>query len=115
LNTARVQNHRQENEESIATNDLGRLLMTSGMLNGHFCPFLAVGVKAAARAVNELAVRSTGMEETITIVETKYGESVMETRVRSEDSKPICIPCTRQEYYQLAGNGISIEKGGDHG
>ncbi len=36
------------------------------------------------------------------------GESVMEPRAYMKDDKPVCIPCAGQEYYQLAGDGISI-------
>lgn len=35
------------------------------------------------------------------------GESIMEPRVRMKDGKPICLPCSDQAYYQLAGDGIS--------
>ena len=65
-----VPNPRSEIDEAIATSDLPKLLEMSGLLHGHFCPFLAIGVKAAARAVKELEVRSTGMEEVVAIVET---------------------------------------------
>ena len=61
---------RREIEEAIATGDLGSLLRISGMLHGHFCPFSALGVKAAARAVKDLGISSTGMEEVVAIVET---------------------------------------------
>jgi len=222
------ENPRKEIEEAIATGDLHRLLLLNGMLHGHFCPGSAMGVKAAARAVNELGVRSKGMEETVAIVETNNcfsdgvqmvtgcsfgnnaliyrdygktaftlakrtgegvriaalfdrvtqerspeaselwekvvikrcgseeeskrltelwtelsfrvldlpdeevldikkvnidvpayarifastkcsvcGEDVMEPRVRMKDSKPVCLPCSGQEYYQLAGDGIT--------
>jgi formylmethanofuran dehydrogenase subunit E len=37
----------------------------------------------------------------------KCGESVMEPRVRMSESKPVCLACSEQEYYQLAGDGIS--------
>jgi formylmethanofuran dehydrogenase subunit E len=36
------------------------------------------------------------------------GEDVMEPRARLKDGKPICLPCSHQEYYQLAGDGLSI-------
>ncbi len=229
MNGASPDNPRQEIEEAIASGNLSKLLRMNGMLHGHFCPFSAIGVKAAVRAVRELGVRSTGMEETVAIVETKNcfsdgvqlvtgcsfgnnaliyrdfgktaftlarrngdavrisvrtdrvtkerspeaaqlfervvaersgsesdkkrlgelwtelsfrvldlpdeevfnvkevtvavpayarvfagvecsvcGENVMEPRVRMKDSKPVCIPCSGQEYYQLAGDGISI-------
>jgi formylmethanofuran dehydrogenase subunit E len=222
------ENPRQEIEEAIAAGDLGNLLRISGLLHGHFCPGSAMGVKAAARAVKELGVRSTGMEEVVAIVETNAcfadgvqivtgcsfgnngliyrdygktaftlakrtgegirisalfdrvmverspeaaelwekvvvkrcgseeesqrlselwkelsfkilklpdeevldikklnidvpaharifasvkcsvcGESIMEPRARMKDGKPVCLPCSEQAYYQLAGDGIS--------
>ncbi len=228
-------NPRHEIEEAIAAGDLPKLLTMSGLLHGHFCPFLAVGVKASARAVRELGVSSAGMEEVIVIVETNNcfsdgvqyvtgcsfgnnaliyrdfgktaftltrrngealrvtvkvdnhfleehepgavklfrkvvverrgsgverirlgelwrqvafkmldipdgelfdinrvtakipaysrifasvkcslcGEPVMEPRARVRDGKPICIPCSGWEYYELTGNGISVTKGTD--
>jgi formylmethanofuran dehydrogenase subunit E len=36
------------------------------------------------------------------------GEDIMEPRARMKDGKPICLPCSSQEYYQLAGDGLSI-------
>lgn len=65
-----LDNPRQEIEQAIATGDLQKLLRLSGLLHGHFCPGSALGVKAAARAVRELGVRSTGMEEVVAMVET---------------------------------------------
>jgi formylmethanofuran dehydrogenase subunit E len=229
VSKANLDNPRQEIEEAIAYGNLSKLLRMNGMLHGHFCPFSAMGVKAAVRAVRELGVRSTGMEETVAIVETNNcfsdgvqlvtgcsfgnnaliyrdfgktaftlarrngdavrisvradrvmeerspeatqlfervvversgsesdkkrlselwtelsfrvlelpddevfnikkvtvdvpayarifasvkcsvcGENVMEPRVRMKDNKPVCIPCSGQGYYQLAGDGISI-------
>jgi formylmethanofuran dehydrogenase subunit E len=35
------------------------------------------------------------------------GEDVMEPRARFKDGKAVCLPCSGQEYYQLAGDGIS--------
>jgi len=230
MGNANVDNPRQEIEEAIAAGDLPKLLRMTGMLHGHFCPFSAVGVKAAVRAVRELNVKSTGMEEVVAIVETNNcfsdgiqfvtgcsfgnnaliyrdfgktaftlarrtgeavrisvradrlmeersaeatqlfervvverrgieadrerlselwkelsfkildvpdeevfdiksitvevpayarifgsvkcsvcGESVMEPRARMKEGKPVCIPCAGQEYYQLAGDGISMK------
>ena len=227
-----LQNPRQEIEKAIATGDLTKLLMMTGMLHGHFCPGVASGVKASVRAMKELNVSSTGMEEVIAIVETNNcfsdgvqfvtgcsfgnnaliyrdygktaftltkrngeavrvsvkaaskfleenspeaaklfqkvvvrregteadqrrlkelwqhlsfkmldilddklfnvnrmtielpayarifadvqcsicGESIMEPRARIKDGKPVCIPCSNQEYYQLAGDGISLNR-----
>ncbi len=36
------------------------------------------------------------------------GESVMEPRARLRDGQPVCLPCSGQAYYQLAGDGLSI-------
>ena len=65
-----LRNPRQEIEKAVIDGDLQKLLRISGLLHGHYCPGSAIGVKAAARAVRELGVRSTGMEEIIAIVET---------------------------------------------
>jgi len=70
LNDMNEENPRQEIEEAITAGDMGNLLKISGMLHGHFCPFSALGVKAATRAVKELGVSSTGMEEMVAIMET---------------------------------------------
>jgi formylmethanofuran dehydrogenase subunit E len=61
---------RQEIETAILDGDLPKLLRISGLLHGHYCPGSAIGVKAAVRAVRELGVKSTGMEEIVAIVET---------------------------------------------
>jgi formylmethanofuran dehydrogenase subunit E len=235
LKASETKNPRQEIEKAIAENDLTKLLLFSGLLHGHFCPYSAIGVKAAARALRELCVKSTGMEETIAIVETNNcfsdgvqlitgcsfgnnaliyrdygktaftlakrtgeairiavkadstfleeqepeamalfqkvvtersgtaedekrlkemwrelsfkllevpdeklfdirrmlieipdyarifasvkcsvcGETVMEPRARLKDGKPVCIPCSGQDFYQLAGDGISVIKPGN--
>jgi formylmethanofuran dehydrogenase subunit E len=70
MSNADIDNPRQDIEEAIAAGDLSKLLIMTGMLHGHFCPFSAMGVKAAMRAVRELGVKSTGMEEVVAIVET---------------------------------------------
>ena len=62
-------NPRKEIEEAITAGNVSKLLLLNGMLHGHFCPGLALGVKAGARAVRELGVASTGMEEVVAIVE----------------------------------------------
>jgi formylmethanofuran dehydrogenase subunit E len=64
------ENPRQEIEDAVAAGNLHRLLEISGLLHGHFCPASAMGVKAAAKAVKELGVKSKGMEEVVAIVET---------------------------------------------
>jgi formylmethanofuran dehydrogenase subunit E len=70
LNDIDLANPRLEIEEAIAANDLPKLLKMTGMLHGHFCPFSALGVKAANLAVRELKAKSKGMEGVIAIVET---------------------------------------------
>jgi formylmethanofuran dehydrogenase subunit E len=64
-----LKNPRQIMEKAVNDGDLEKLLRITGLLHGHYCPGSAMGVKAAARAVKELKVKSTGMEETIAIVE----------------------------------------------
>ncbi len=64
-------NHpRREIEEAIAAGDLRKLLVMSGMLHGHYCPYSAAGVKAGAFAMKELNTSSTGMEKLLAVVET---------------------------------------------
>jgi formylmethanofuran dehydrogenase subunit E len=225
---------RQRIEDAVAAGDLGTLLVISGMLHGHYCPYSALGVKAGALAMRELGASSSGMEELIAVVETNNcfsdgvqivtgctfgnnalifrdygktaftlarrngeglrvsvrsdrvleersaettelfdkvvvqragseeekrrlaslwkelsfrviglpdeevfdiskviiqvpsyarifasatcsvcGESVMEPRVRMRDGEPVCLACSHQEYYQLAGDGISTIRGSD--
>jgi len=70
LDIGDLDNPRREIEQAIATGNLPKLLQLSGLLHGHYCPGSALGVKAAARAVRELGVRSSGMEEIVAIVET---------------------------------------------
>uniref|UniRef100_A0A7C3WPI2 Formylmethanofuran dehydrogenase n=1 Tax=Desulfobacca acetoxidans TaxID=60893 RepID=A0A7C3WPI2_9BACT len=43
------------------------------------------------------------------------GESVMETRVRLRNGKPVCLICAGEDYFLLTGQGMSISRDGDHG
>jgi len=61
---------RTEIEKLIDDNDLEKLLLKTGELHGHFCPFVSLGVKAAAYAMQELDVKAQGMEEIVAVVET---------------------------------------------
>ncbi len=64
-------NPRREIEELIRRGGLEGLLIKAGELHGHFCPHLALGVRAGYIALKTLGVeRSTGMEEVVAIVET---------------------------------------------
>lgn len=53
----------------LVQNNLRKLLIQAGKLHGHYCPYLALGVKAGARGIKELGVEHEGMEEVIAIVE----------------------------------------------
>jgi formylmethanofuran dehydrogenase subunit E len=61
---------REEVEKLIREGDLRGLLLKAGVLHGHFCPMLSLGVIAGAHAMRELNEESSGMEEIIAIVET---------------------------------------------
>ncbi len=61
-------NPRQEIWQMIQK-DPKKLLKQAGKLHGHYCPFLAVGVKAGVRGIKELGLEHEGMEEVIAIVE----------------------------------------------
>jgi len=61
---------REEIERLIRKGDLEALLRKAAEIHGHFCSYLACGVKAGYIAVKELGIESTGMEEVIAIVET---------------------------------------------
>jgi formylmethanofuran dehydrogenase subunit E len=36
------------------------------------------------------------------------GEKTMETRARVRNGQPVCLPCSGQDYYLLAGDGLSL-------
>ncbi len=61
---------RSEIMRLIRTHVLEELLLRAGELHGHFCPGLAMGVMAAAHAVQQMSWRSDGMEHVMAIVET---------------------------------------------
>jgi formylmethanofuran dehydrogenase subunit E len=126
-----LDNPREEIEKAVNDGDLEKLLRLSGLLHGHYCPGLAMGVKAAAKAVKELKVKSTGMEEVVATVEINNcfadgvqmvtgcsfgnakcslcGEDIMEPRISMMGGKVVCPPCSGQEYYQLGGDGICLK------
>jgi len=64
------ENPREEIENLVQKGDLEALLRKAAELHGHFCSYLAYGVKAGYIAVKELGIESIGMEEVIAIVET---------------------------------------------
>ena len=58
-------------EALIQQGDLEGLLRKAGELHGHFCPFVALGVRAGHLALVALGIeQNLGMEEVIAIVET---------------------------------------------
>ena len=61
---------RAEIEKLIEKGNLEALLRKAAELHGHFCSYLAYGVKAGYIAVKELGISNTGMEEAVAIVET---------------------------------------------
>src|SRR6056297_1952335 len=54
----------------IKYQNLHDLLLKAGELHGHYCPYLALGVMAAADAVKKLAADTDGMEDLLAVVET---------------------------------------------
>ena len=64
------ENPRKEINQLIKTKNLEKLLLKSGELHGHFCPYLSLGIKAGAYAFKKLEISSKGMEDVIAIVET---------------------------------------------
>jgi formylmethanofuran dehydrogenase subunit E len=63
-------NPRADIETLIRQGDLAGLLTKAGELHGHFCPGVALGVRAGYIGVRELSARSVGMERVVAIVET---------------------------------------------
>jgi formylmethanofuran dehydrogenase subunit E len=61
---------RTEIEQLVKDEDLRGLLKKAGELHGHWCNYLAYGVKAGCYGIKEMGVTNTGMEEIIAIVET---------------------------------------------
>ncbi len=61
---------RKEIEQKTKEGDVEWLLRKAGELHGHFCPFLALGVKASVLALKELGTSTEGIgEELVAIVE----------------------------------------------
>lgn len=63
-------NPRQEIRHLLLDGELEKLLEMTGMLHGHYCPGVALGVKAVHIAFIELGITdNTGMEEIMAVVE----------------------------------------------
>ncbi|MFP4006306.1 MAG: FmdE family protein [Candidatus Hadarchaeia archaeon] len=61
---------RKNIEEIIFRGEDSKILRMAGGLHGHFCPFLALGVKAGSYLIRELRAESEGMENVLAVVET---------------------------------------------
>jgi formylmethanofuran dehydrogenase subunit E len=64
------ENPRWEITSSIKNEKLEYLLMEAGKIHGHFCPGLAMGVRAATFAMQKIKEHSDGMEDVVAITET---------------------------------------------
>lgn len=64
------ENPRWEITSAIKTANLEYLLLEAGKIHGHFCPGLAMGVRAATFAMQKIKEQSDGMEDLIAITET---------------------------------------------
>jgi len=63
-------NPREEIQKKLKEGDLRWLLLKTGELHGHFCPFVALGVKASVIALKRLGTFTEGInEEMVAIVE----------------------------------------------
>ncbi len=63
-------NPRAPIEAMIKEGDLEGLLKKAGELHGHFCPYVALGVRAGYAALRALGIeRNLGMEDVVAIVE----------------------------------------------
>lgn len=64
-------NPRAATEALIREGDLEGLLRKAGELHGHFCPYVALGVRAGYLALTALGIQQNlGMEEVLSVVET---------------------------------------------
>ncbi len=104
---------RKKIEDAIAAGNLHELLMISGMLHGHFCPFSALGVKGGVRAMKDLRANSTGMEEVIAIIETNncFSDGVQITTGCSFGNNALIFRDYGKTAFTLAhrtGDGIRI-------
>lgn len=71
MNIPLPKNPRAPIEAMIREGDLEGLLRKAGELHGHFCPYVALGVRAGYTALRTLGIeRNLGMEEVVAIVET---------------------------------------------
>ncbi len=63
-------NPRAEINKLIKNKELEKLLLKTGELHGHFCPYVSLGVMAGVYCLNYLQVLTDGMEDVLAVVET---------------------------------------------
>lgn len=97
----------------ITQNKQDQLLLKAGQLHGHFCPGLAMGVMAATFAMNEMKVKSDGMEDLLAITETNncFADGVQFVTGCSFGNNSLIYKDLGKTAFTLAsrdGNGIRI-------
>lgn len=104
---------RLEINNLIAKNDREQLMIKAGQLHGHFCPGLAMGVMAATFAMNEMKVKSDGMEDLLAITETNncFSDGVQFVTACSFGNNSLVYKDLGKTAFTLTtrnGNGIRI-------
>ena len=99
-------NPRAATEALIRQGDLEGLLRKAGELHGHFCPYVALGVRAGYLALTALGIeQNLGMEEVLSIVETNNCFS---------DGIQVVTGCTFANnaliYRDLGKTGVTVAK-----
>ena len=89
------------------------LMLRAGVLHGHFCPGLAMGVMAATHAMNELNTDSDGLEDLLAITETNncFSDGVQYVTGCSFGNNALVFRDTGKTAFTLAkrdGKGIRI-------
>jgi len=99
-------NPRAPIEAMIREGDLEGLLKKAGELHGHFCPYVALGVRAGYGALKALGIeRNLGMEEVVAIVETNncFSDGVQMTTGCSFANNALI-------YYDLGKTAVTVAR-----
>ncbi|MFO7742495.1 MAG: FmdE family protein [Anaerolineae bacterium] len=105
------ENPRAPIEAMIRQGDLEGLLKRAGELHGHFCPYVALGVRAGYTALRTLGIeQNVGMEEVIAIVETNncFSDGVQMTTGCSFANNALV-------YHDLGKTAVTVAKRDDAG
>jgi formylmethanofuran dehydrogenase subunit E len=105
------ENPRAPIEAMIRDRDLEGLLRKAGELHGHFCPYVALGVRAGYAALKALGIeRNLGMEEVVAIVETNncFSDGVQMTTGCSFANNALI-------YHDLGKTAVTVAKRGGLG